>query len=222
MKTTGKIKFWDDKKGYGFIKPDSGKTQIFVHIKEFENRRFRPEVGKALTYELSTGQDGRLCAKNAKLSEKPPKEFSKSILLAILFLTTISVAVFFKQLPMRIILIYLGMSILTYLIYAKDKSAAEDGSWRTPENTLHLLALLGGWPGAIIAQNKLRHKSIKQPFRIIFWITALVNTSSLIWLITPIGANWFHQNISQHFENLSSLKEIGYKLSCQIYNLISQ
>lgn len=222
MKTTGKIKFWDDKKGYGFITPDSGKKEIFVHIKEFENRRFRPEIGKPLTYELSTGRDGRLCAKNAKLAEKPPKEISKSVLLAVLFLVSISIAVFFHKLPSSTIFIYTILSIITYLMYAKDKSAAENGNWRTPENTLHILSILGGWPGAIIARKKLRHKSTKQPFRFIFWITTLVNTASLLWFTTPIGANWFNQNISPNFENLSSLRKIGYKLSCQIYNLISQ
>lgn len=196
MKTKGNITFWDDKKGYGFITPESGKKQIFIHIKEFENRRFRPEIGKSLTYELSTGRDGRLCAKNATLTEKPPKEFSKSITLAIIFLALISTAIFLDKLPVATIIIYITVSLITYLTYAKDKSAAEHASWRTPENTLHILALLGGWPGAIIAQQKLRHKSRKQPFRFIFWVTALVNTSSLIWLITPTGTNWFNNTIT--------------------------
>jgi uncharacterized membrane protein YsdA (DUF1294 family) len=198
------------------------EKQIFVQIKEFENRRFRPEMGKALTYELSTGRDGRLCAKNAKLTEKPPKEFSKSILLAITFLAIICISLFLNILSMATILTYVILSIVTYLTYAKDKSAAEDGSWRTPENTLHILALLGGWPGAIIAQKKLRHKSRKQPFRFIFWVTALVNTASLFWFTTPTGINWLNNTIANILMLLSSLRKIGYKLSCQIYNLTFQ
>ncbi|HBH72150.1 MAG TPA: hypothetical protein DDY43_01605 [Synechococcales bacterium UBA10510] len=44
---------------------------------------------------------------------------------------------------------------------------------------LHLLALLGGWPGGLIARHKLRHKTIKQPFRFIFWCTVVLNCLGL-------------------------------------------
>jgi uncharacterized membrane protein YsdA (DUF1294 family)/cold shock CspA family protein len=186
----GTITFWDDKKGFGFITPDSGKKEIFVHIKEFENQRFRPEVGKSLQYELSTSKDGRLCAKNAHLSEKSLKEISKSTFFALGFITLIGTAVYLNELPPQTIFIYVFFCIITYLIYAKDKRAAEHSNWRTPENTLHILALIGGWPGAMIAQQKLRHKSKKQPFRFIFWVTALANTSALILITTPTGISW--------------------------------
>ena len=77
---------------------------------------------------------------------------------------------------------YLFISLLTFVIYAKDKSAAEKGSWRIPENTLHFLALIGGWPGALLAQQVLRHKSKKQPFRVVFWITVLLNCGAFALL----------------------------------------
>jgi uncharacterized membrane protein YsdA (DUF1294 family) len=70
---------------------------------------------------------------------------------------------------------YVIISLLTFIIYAKDKSAAKNGSWRTPESTLHLLSLLGGWPGALIAQQTLRHKFKKESFRSVFWTTAFLN-----------------------------------------------
>jgi uncharacterized membrane protein YsdA (DUF1294 family) len=70
---------------------------------------------------------------------------------------------------------YLIISLLAFIVYAKDKAAAKKGSWRIPESTLHLLSLLGGWPGALIAQQTLRHKSKKEPFRFIFWITVFLN-----------------------------------------------
>jgi len=53
-------------------------------------------------------------------------------------------------------------------IKAFSKSAARKGAWRTQESTLHLLSLVGGWPGALVAQQKLRHKSKKQSFRFVF------------------------------------------------------
>ena len=89
--------------------------------------------------------------------------------------------------PIHILFLYWVGSFLTFIIYAKDKSAAQNGRWRTSENTLHLLALIGGWPGASIAQQKLRHKSKKQSFRVVFWCTVLLNCCALLWILTPNG-----------------------------------
>ena len=55
-----------------------------------------------------------------------------------------------------------------------------------PENALHLLALAGGWPGALLAQQFLRHKSTKQEFRQVFWVTVLLNIIALVLLATPL------------------------------------
>jgi uncharacterized membrane protein YsdA (DUF1294 family) len=75
---------------------------------------------------------------------------------------------------------YALLSGLTFLIYAIDKNAARSQRRRVPENTLHLLALLGGWPGAWLAQQALRHKSSKRSFLWRFWLTVLVNCGALI------------------------------------------
>lgn len=82
-------------------------------------------------------------------------------------------------------LVFLGlvcglMSLLSYAVYAADKQAARQGRRRVPERTLHLLALLGGWPGALLAQQRLRHKSRKAAFRAVFWLTVLLN-GALLW-----------------------------------------
>jgi uncharacterized membrane protein YsdA (DUF1294 family) len=73
-------------------------------------------------------------------------------------------------------------------MYAVDKSAASKGAWRTQESTLHLLALAGGWPGALVAQQKLRHKSRKHAFQSVFWLTVLLNCGAFVWLFSPTGA----------------------------------
>lgn len=72
------------------------------------------------------------------------------------------------------------MSLLSYAVYAADKRAARQGRRRVPERTLHLLALLGGWPGALLAQQRLRHKSRKAAFRAVFWLSVLLN-GALLW-----------------------------------------
>lgn len=87
--------------------------------------------------------------------------------------------------PARLPWVYLGLSLLTFLVYAADKSAARQGARRIPESTLHLLSLCGGWPGALVAQQLLRHKSSKQPFRAVFWVTVVLNVLAFIWLSSP-------------------------------------
>ncbi len=106
-----------------------------------------------------------------------------SVSIAVIFLLIVGGAVFITPLPQLIFVVYVAASLVTFVIYAIDKSAAKRGTRRTPENTLHLLALVGGWPGALIAQQKLRHKSQKQPFRRVFWLTVLLNVGLFIWLV---------------------------------------
>jgi uncharacterized membrane protein YsdA (DUF1294 family) len=77
---------------------------------------------------------------------------------------------------------YLAMSVACFIAYALDKSAARRGERRTPESTLLMLGLLGGWPGAVLAQQWLRHKTVKQPFRQMFWCTIAVNVAAFLWL----------------------------------------
>lgn len=72
-------------------------------------------------------------------------------------------------------------------MFAWDKQAAQGGAWRTSENTLHLLSLLGGWPGALLAQFQLRHKSRKQPFKFILWVTIMINIGCFVWLFSEPG-----------------------------------
>lgn len=66
------------------------------------------------------------------------------------------------------------LSALTYWVYARDKKRAKQGEWRIPEIQLHLLELLGGWPGAFLGQQRLRHKSAKRSYQFVFWIIVLL------------------------------------------------
>jgi uncharacterized membrane protein YsdA (DUF1294 family) len=75
--------------------------------------------------------------------------------------------------------LYYGASIVTYGVYARDKTAAQNAGRRTPELTLHLMSLVGGWPGALIAQGHLRHKTRKPSFLIGYWLTVIVNCIAL-------------------------------------------
>jgi uncharacterized membrane protein YsdA (DUF1294 family) len=79
---------------------------------------------------------------------------------------------------------YALLSAAAFLLYARDKAAARANRSRVPERTLHLLALAGGWPGALVAQRTLRHKTRKRPFRLRFLATVILNSAALLaWLL---------------------------------------
>ena len=86
--------------------------------------------------------------------------------------------------------VLLLLSLLTFFIYGFDKNAAETGRWRTAENTLHLLSLVGGWPGAWVAQRLFRHKVRKTSFMAGYWATVLAHMAAVgAWVgkLLPAG-----------------------------------
>ena len=92
------------------------------------------------------------------------------------------VAILLWRIPAWPGLLYAGASAVCFIFYAIDKSAAKAGRWRTPESTLLLLGLCCGWPGAILAQQWLRHKSVRTSFQLAFWATVAVNMAAFGWL----------------------------------------
>lgn len=74
---------------------------------------------------------------------------------------------------------YLLASLVCFAVYAIDKSAAIAGRRRISEKTLISWGLLGGWPGAIVAQRLLRHKISKTRFLIVFWLSVALNIVAL-------------------------------------------
>jgi uncharacterized membrane protein YsdA (DUF1294 family) len=98
--------------------------------------------------------------------------------------------------PVLCSVLYLIASVFSYYLYAKDKKAARSGMWRVPEKTLHLSSLLFGWPGSIVAQRTLRHKTQKSRFQIVFFIMLSLNLCLLLWLHSPSGVQIFHSAIT--------------------------
>lgn len=193
MRTKGKIATWNDDKGYGFVTPFDGGKQIFIHAKAFGNRNRRPQFNEVVTYSVSTDKRGRPCAANATLAGDKLREKSAQrpnhagIILAVVFLAAIGMSVTTGFLPAIILIVYASTSLIAFATYALDKSAAQRRAWRTSEGTLLLLGLVGGWPGALIAQEWLRHKSKKTSFRSAFRTTVVMNCAVLAWLFTDSG-----------------------------------
>lgn len=193
MRYQGRITTWKDDKGFGFITPNGGGEQVFVHINSFSSRQRRPEGNELVTYELKVDGKGRAQANTvAFVGEKPtpstpPGRGNVPPLFAICFLAFVVGAVITGRLPVVVLGLYLVASLLAFFAYAFDKSAALRNQWRTQESTLHLFALLGGWPGALAAQRLLRHKSAKASFQATFWATVVLNCGALGWLFSPSG-----------------------------------
>jgi len=202
MRYQGKITSWKDDQGFGFVTPNGGGEKAFVHIKAFSNRSHRPNEGDLITYELATDGKRRLSAENIQFvgervtdnALKKTKSFDT--IFAFLFCLFLALLVLTGRLPFAIIGLYFAASTVAFLTYAIDKSAAQRNRWRTQESTLHLFALVGGWPGALLAQKTLRHKSKKVEFQTVFGATVAINCLALGWLLTAGGASFLNAILS--------------------------
>lgn len=116
------------------------------------------------------------------------KGLGGSVPVSVMFLGGLILAGWLNHVPMIFPWWYLGCSVALFLVYAWDKSAARSGAWRISEGRLHFLALIGGWPGALIAQQLLRHKSRKQSFRAAFRVTVFLNLGLLAWWLSSYSA----------------------------------
>ena len=201
----GTIVSWQNEKGFGFITPDDGGKDIFFHIKDFSKRHKLPTVALLVHYHNSVDKNGRRCAINVspirghKRQTLASKQYRFALLISTVFIAAVAYLIYFDRLPVLVLYMYLFFSLLTFLFYAKDKSAAQRGRQRTAELNLHILSLLGGWPGAIIAQSKLRHKSKKVSFRVVYWFTVFLNCGVLLWLLSAEGTIF----IKMLFNNLN-------------------
>jgi uncharacterized membrane protein YsdA (DUF1294 family) len=109
-------------------------------------------------------------------------------IVAVVFLVIVGVLTVLGRIPLQVPIIYTLMSLFTCSAYAYDKSSARNRRWRTQESTLHFMSLLGGWPGALIAQRLFRHKSAKMEFLVVFWLSVVVNCAVLGWFVLEGGA----------------------------------
>ena len=86
-----------------------------------------------------------------------------------------------------IVAFYAVVSVIAYITYAIDKKAAIKNRRRVSEKSLHLLGVVGGWPGALLAQQQLRHKTQKTAFQVTFWLTVVVNLVCAGWLTVSLS-----------------------------------
>jgi uncharacterized membrane protein YsdA (DUF1294 family)/cold shock CspA family protein len=197
MRFDGIIKSWNEDRGFGFIEPTQGGQEIFVHIKAFSKRPGRPQIGQLVSFEVEVRREGKKRAKNVehfrtsvrapKRKAEAPATWGGGSTLAIPAFVAVYVAVSLQwHVPWQFGVAYVVLSIVSLFAYAFDKSAAVAGRWRTSESTLLTLGLIGGWPGALVAQHLLRHKSNKPEFRSAFWGTVVANVLGFVAINSPL------------------------------------
>ena len=214
----GRLKSWDDAKGFGFIQPLSGGAEVFAHISVMRGDR-RPQPGDEVLFIEGRDERGRPRAEHLRLAgelsldcqsiRRKPKSpgkaapalrkhaagavpkaavqgsirnfSSKAVILALLCaLPLLGALQLFGRRFWWVLPLYLLASLLSFLQYWLDKRSAQSGGRRTAENTLHLVELAGGWPGALIAQQTFRHKTRKASYQAVFWLIVAVH--QLFWI----------------------------------------
>jgi len=167
MRFTGTIVEWNEERGFGFIEPAAGgsgdRKRTFFHIKAYRTLTAIPSVGRGETARASPPRHGL-----AKFG-------------AFVFIGAVIVLVVVGRVPWYVPVWYVLISFVTAIAYAIDKGSAERRRWRTTESTLQWMALIGGWPGAWIAQQDLRHKTRKASFQSLFRGLVVINVAVLAW-----------------------------------------
>jgi uncharacterized membrane protein YsdA (DUF1294 family)/cold shock CspA family protein len=194
MRLKGILTQWNEARGFGFIEPAEGGNRVFCHARAFRDPHAKPSDGIRVTYEVGRDDQGRPRAEDVWLSmsvrhRKPPPvaaraHASRAVTSSAVFAALLLALALLQHLTWMALPWYLGLSLVTFIAYVRDKGAAERNRWRVTERTLQFLAVLGGWPGAWIAQQVMRHKTSKRSFQLEFWICVIVNLAvlgALIW-----------------------------------------
>ena len=205
MEQLGKVAQWHDDKGFGFIQglDDARAARVFFHVRDYEQAGRRPEPGELVRFHLGKGEDGRLRAHRVRRAVQPKAKAAPrpgrharsaasgrgpswlvSFAVVALYVGALAWAIEGDRLPAALPIGFAFASAVAWIAYALDKDAAQRGRWRIPESTLHVFELAGGWPGALLAQHVMRHKTRKASYRFGFWAVMALHCAALAaWVL---------------------------------------
>lgn len=204
----GTVSYWRDDKGFGFVTTDTSE-RIFFHIRDFKQPPARrPQQGDRLSFQLGFDKQQRSYALSLQLEEstvaptKPAKSTGPDFYqiqqqawcFRYLFFALLLLSLLAGSFAFTVPLFYLEASLFTYWLYQIDKKLAASGqSSRLPEESLQMFSLIGGWPGALVAQKRLHHKVHKMPFQREFRFVIYGNSCFLLWLLSEPGTDFLQK-----------------------------
>ncbi|MBT3878469.1 MAG: DUF1294 domain-containing protein [Candidatus Scalindua sp.] len=171
------VKF-DVDRGFGFIRSAEAPKDVFVHIKEVEGR-LSIRVGQKVEFRLVETDRGP-SAKNVVLGrhQMSPKVLYGSIAFICVLLPFVIMVAY----RWNILFAYFAsINAATFILYGYDKAIAGSSVLRIPEFVLQALAIFGGSPAALAAQRIFRHKTIKESFQVVFWVSVVVQIILVVW-----------------------------------------
>ena len=208
LRLQGTVSYWRDDKGFGFVTTDNA-GRVFFHIRDFEfTPTRRPQQGDRISFQLNLDKQHRCYATVIQLEDTAVVTKKSNKVVAPDFYQILQQSWYFRYLFFALLLLsllagsfaftvplfYLEASLFTYWLYQMDKQLACSGqSSRLPEESLQMFSLIGGWPGALIAQKRLHHKVHKMPFQREFRIVIYGNSCFLLWLVSDSGVSFLHK-----------------------------
>jgi uncharacterized membrane protein YsdA (DUF1294 family) len=202
----GRVSQWDAAKGLGFVQAQNDGTKLLLRRADMAGRlRARgPSVGESVRFvplksgaQLRATQVHTLAPAPAPSAAPRPRkpasaraQSSMRLLVIPAFAVVLGALHLQWPLPRPVPVLYGALSMALFAVYAIDKwLSRRDGMSRVAETSLHLIALMGGWPGALLAQHILRHKTAKPAFLRATWAMVAANILLLLLLATPwLGA----------------------------------
>jgi uncharacterized membrane protein YsdA (DUF1294 family)/cold shock CspA family protein len=213
LELRGVLKTWDDAKGCGFISPEEGYGEVFLHISAVRGDR-RPAVGDELLFISSMDRKGRQRAEHARIQggsafdersfrrkqkrvpdaapvQKRPERRTRrpgsiqylplklTVFIAACILPGLGLALMTSAGQFGPLVAYVLFSVVAYFMFFDDKRRAFKKKRRVPEAFLHLVELLGGWPGALVSQQRFRHKTRKLSYQGLCWLIVFIH--QFVW-----------------------------------------
>lgn len=193
MAIKGRITEWYADKGYGYVTSEADALRIKFYQRDVSNSvDLSGHAGQAVRFRLVQDDAGNRRATHVD----GVRAFPWASLLAMWFLAALVGGVVYWRYPAEVAYCYGAMSAVLWCIYGFDKRAEKRKKPRTGASALLSLALLGGWPGALLGQYHFNppHRSLL--YQIVLFFIVLSHIALLLWTLTPTGIQGLESGIA--------------------------
>lgn len=208
MRKSGTVVRWEEARGVGVIRGSDTPTDVIFRGRDFEGT---PAQGLAVEYDevvlggrsvhatairvadaamAAASPEGRRASarRPADASRRPDRQRRRGatpvVIGIVAWFGALVAATVAGRLAVPVLLALPLYNLFVFFLYWHNRHARSRGATHIPEDALHVLAALGGWPGAWLAQRLLRYQPATAWFHRAFWIAVGVNVAWLAgWLL---------------------------------------